>query len=92
MKYSAFAHFVGIGATLYGDDIDILKGGGDAAIIESYIHSKTTSGPGSGQEGLNESWVKIREIFEKFHFIPFDEKVWCKLTVCSTPNNRTLLI
>jgi hypothetical protein len=74
MKYSSFAHFVSIGAARYGDDIDLLKGGGDAAVVESYIHFKTTPGAVS-PESLDERWLKVREIFEKYQFIPFDEKV-----------------
>lgn len=75
MKYTAFAHFVNLGATRYGADVDILKGGGDAAIIESYISAKTSSNHHMNPENLDERWLKVREIFEKFHFIPFDDKV-----------------
>lgn len=74
MKYTSFAHFVSIGATRYGDDIDILKGGGDAAIVEAYITAKSNPGTLS-PESLDERWLIVREIFEKHQFMPFDEKV-----------------
>lgn len=74
MKYTSFAHFVCIGAARYGDDIDLLKGGGDAAVVESYIQFKTNPGAIS-PESLDERWLKVREIFEKYQFIPFDERV-----------------
>lgn len=77
MKYSSFAHFVHIGALRYGDEIDIGKGSLDALTVESYINAKISAGS-LGSEALDERWIKVREIFEKFNFIPFDEKVSLK--------------
>lgn len=92
MKYTAFAHFVSLGATRYGADVDILKGGGDAAIIESYISAKTSSSHHMNPENLDERWLKVREIFEKFHFIPFDDKVCRHVLVFAQVKNAAHIL
>lgn len=78
MRYATFAHFVGVGATRYGDDVEVLKGGGDAAIIETYMDAKKHPTHSLHlTETLDERWAKVRAVFEKYEFIPFDEKVSC---------------
>lgn len=95
MKYSSFAHFVNLGSARYGDDVNIWKGGDDASIIEAYINAKIHSSQNFGLESLDERWVKVREIFETFHFVPFNEKVFiqsCAQDVLSNIHNETRIL
>ncbi|KAF8318966.1 hypothetical protein DL93DRAFT_259372 [Clavulina sp. PMI_390] len=72
MSYTSFAHFVGVGASRYGDNIDVSKGGSDAALIEGYIVLKKSSNP--SPDVLEEQWTNVRETFEKYEFRPWDDK------------------
>lgn len=77
MRYSTFAHWVHLGAVRYGDTVDLNKGKDDASIIEHYISLKTRSSndPDVTHEALEIRWLEVREVFEKYHFVPYDDKV-----------------
>src|ERR1700712_4201354 len=71
MKYSSFAHFVSIGASRYGDDFELGKGVFDTRIIENYVTTKREL----GEDEVDERWLEVRAVFERFEFTPFDDKV-----------------
>lgn len=80
LTFSSFAHFVSVGAARYGDEIELGKGIWDVGIVERYVELKTRGhGFGGGGEAdgdvLDERWAEVRELFEKFEFCPFDDKV-----------------
>jgi hypothetical protein len=77
MKFTSFAHWVNLGASRYGDAVEVTKGKDDAALIENYIvlKSRALHDSNISHETLEARWVEVREIFEKYEFVPFDEKV-----------------
>lgn len=78
MKYTSFAHWLSIGAARYGDEMCIVKGKDDASLIETYMSSKKrllNNDDPTIHDSLERNWISIREIFEKFDFCPFDDRV-----------------
>lgn len=93
MKYTSFAHWVAIGAARYGDAMNVVKGQDDASIIEHYMAARNRTvndDDNSVHEELEQAWVIVRETFEKFDFIPFDDKV-SLLRECRRPRHTNTL-
>jgi hypothetical protein len=77
LSYSTFSRFVTIGAEKYGDQVDVSKGSDDASVIEAFVSRKKRTSVKDEAHCLWETreWIKIQEIFEKYGFIPFDDRV-----------------
>lgn len=77
LSYSVFSRFVSIGVDNYGDQVDVSKGNDDASVIEAFVSRKKRASIKDDAHCLWEAreWINIQEIFEKYGFIPFDDRV-----------------
>jgi hypothetical protein len=86
LSYSTFSRFISIGVEKYGNEVDVSKGNDDASVIEAFVTRKKRASVRDDAHRLWEAreWTKIQEIFEKYGFIPFDDKVSkeCRVQLC----------